>query len=554
MRIVEPGKLPDHDSIFEDDPWHHLPTATLILTSDGIILSANIAARALFEPLEPTGVALRTLFALTGTVGGRELSVTMEEHRAASSRARLADGRILDCNSQPLPGGGAAIALFDVSHYVHDAELATRDALTGLLNRKAFHNLLGQALAKAKRSDAPVSVLCIDLDRFKSVNDSLGHPIGDALLTKIAERLRNITREGDIVGRLGGDEFVIVQTNVEQPRGAEALAARIVDLIGRTYVVGGHMLNVGASVGVALSPGDGDDADTLLKRADLALYRAKHDGRGMFRFFESDMDTRMQARRSMEIELRRALALKELELAYQPQIELSSNDVVGFEALLRWKSPARGLVSPADFIPLAEEIGLIVPIGDWVLQTACKEAASWSRPVSIAVNLSPVQFRSARLVDSVIAALAFSGLDPARLELEITEGALLEDTGRVLAALQALRALGVRISMDDFGTGYSSLSYLQKFPFDKIKIDQSFVRGIGSGDCGAIVRAVASLGASLGMKTTAEGVETTEQLARMRAEGCSEVQGYLTGRPMPADAAAALLEPPISPCLTGVAT
>ena len=393
-----------------------------------------------------------------------------------------------------------------------------------------------------RRGGEPFAVLCIDLDRFKAVNDTLGHPVGDALLRKVGERLSKAAREGDVVARLGGDEFAVIQVGTDQPTASEALAARLVDLIGRTYVVDGHMLNIGASVGVALAPSDGDDADALLKHADLALYRAKADGRGVFRFFETGMDARMQARRSLEIDLRKALALKEFELAYQPQVRSEDGAVSGFEALLRWRHPERGAVSPADFIPLAEEIGLITPIGEWVLRTACAEAATWPDSVSLAVNVSPVQFRGAKLVDTVTSALARSGLAPSRLELEITEGALLDNTDTVLKVLNSLRDLGVRISMDDFGTGYSSLSYLQKFPFTKIKIDQSFVRRMDdSPDCSAIVRAVAALGASLGMKTTAEGVETEAQRERIRAEGCTEIQGYLTGRPMTAADAAAFI-------------
>ncbi len=397
----------------------------------------------------------------------------------------------------------------------------------------------------------------LDLDRFKAVNDTLGHPVGDALLRKVAERLRNAARRDDVIARLGGDEFAILQVGqvgADQPLAAEALANRLVDLVGRTYVLDGQMLNVGVSVGIALFPDDGRLPDDLLKHADLALYRAKADGRGTYRFFEPAMNAAVQARRSLEIDLRRALALKQFTLVFQPQIRLETGEVSGFEALLRWHHPERGLISPATFIPLAEEIGVIVGIGEWALRTACREAARWAQPASIAVNLSPIQFRGGKLVETVTLVLAQTGLDPARLELEITEGALLDDTDGVLTVLNGLRRLGVRISMDDFGTGYSSLSYLQKFPFDKIKIDQSFVRGMaGSAECGAIVRAIARLGASLGMRTTAEGVETADQLDAIRAEGCTEVQGYLTGRPMPASEAFALLgagahvsEPPVS--------
>ena len=420
--------------------------------------------------------------------------------------------------------------------------LASSDHLTGLSDRRVFTERLSAKLADARRDGGGFAVLCIDLDRFKTVNDSLGHPVGDALLRKVAERLRNVAREGDVVARLGGDEFAIIQGGAGQPQAAEALAARLVDLIGRTYVVDGHMLNIGASVGLALAPHDGEDSHALLKNADLALYRAKADGRGVFRFFEPGMDSRMQARRALEVDLRRALALKEFDLAYQPQVRATDGGVVGFEALLRWRHAERGVVPPSDFIPLAEEVGLITPIGEWVLRTACAEAASWPAPISVAVNVSPIQFRGAKLVETVASALARSGLEASRLELEITEGALLDNTHVVLKVLNNLRALGVRISMDDFGTGYSSLSYLQKFPFTKIKIDQSFVRRMDdSPDCSAIVRAVAALGASLGMKTTAEGVETEAQRDRIRAEGCTEIQGYLTGRPMTPAAAADLI-------------
>jgi predicted signal transduction protein with EAL and GGDEF domain len=303
------------------------------------------------------------------------------------------------------------------------------------------------------------------------------------------------------------------------------------------------MLNIGASIGVAVSSTDGADADTLLKNADLALYRAKGEGRGMFRFFETGMDESMQARRALEIDLRRALALKQFHLAYQPQVALDDDAITGFEALLRWRHPERGMVSPADFIPLAEEIGIINAIGEWVLRTACREAVGWSRPVSVAVNISAVQFRSGKLVTTVTSALADSGLDPTRLELEITESALLDNTNTVLEELFALKALGVRISMDDFGTGYSSLSYLQKFPFDKIKIDQSFVRNMTDRqDCLAIVRAVIGLGRSLGMSVNAEGVETLDQREALLGEGCLELQGYLYSKPKPSGEIAEMLD------------
>ncbi len=427
-------------------------------------------------------------------------------------------------------------------HLVARPASTITDALTGLVGRDELRRRISAQLGSTHRGGEGFAILCVDLDRFKAVNDTLGHPVGDALLKKVADRLVKAARQEDLVARLGGDEFAIVQVGTGQPEAAEALAARLVDLVGRTYVVDGHMLNVGASVGVAIGSANGRDADTLLKNADLALYRAKEDGRGMFRFFEPGMDAKMQARRSLEIDLRRALALKEFDLAYQPQVSADGGGVTGFEALLRWKHPERGMVSPVDFIPLAEEIGLIGPIGEWVLRTACAEAARWPDNITLAVNLSPVQFRGAKLVTIVTSALAHSGLPAGRLELEITEGALLDNTDAVLSVLNALRELGVSISMDDFGTGYSSLSYLQKFPFTKIKIDQSFVRQMEeSADCSAIVRAVIALGRSLGMKTTAEGVETEGQRERIRAEGCTEIQGYLTGKPMCAADAATLV-------------
>ena len=388
-----------------------------------------------------------------------------------------------------------------------------------------------------------MAVLCLDLDRFKPVNDTLGHPVGDALLRAVAARLLACVREGDTAARLGGDEFAVLQAGAGQPEAAGALARRLVEALSAPYEVLGHQVVVGASVGVALAPGDGRDPDELLKRADMALYRAKADGRGTFRSFEPGMDARLQARRLLELDLRKALAAGELELHYQPLVDLRTGAVSALEALLRWRHPARGLVPPGEFVPLAEEIGLIVPVGGWVLRRACADAAGWPGGVRVAVNLSAAQFRGRELVAAVVGALAAAGLAPARLELEITETVLLRDGEATLATLRELRALGVRIAMDDFGTGYSSLGYLRSFPFDKIKIDRCFVRDLGaSADCEAIVRAVTGLGGSLGIATTAEGVETEEQLERLRAEGCDEAQGFHLGRPMPAADVRALLD------------
>jgi diguanylate cyclase (GGDEF)-like protein/PAS domain S-box-containing protein len=435
----------------------------------------------------------------------------------------------------------------DVTRYreaeAHIRHLAHHDALTGLANRALFRERLGRALAAARRRGGPVAVLCLDLDRFKPVNDTLGHPVGDALLRAVAARLLACVREGDTAARLGGDEFAVLQAGAGQPEAAGALARRLVEALSAPYEVLGHQVVVGASVGVALAPGDGRDPDELLKRADMALYRAKADGRGTFRSFEPGMDARLQARRLLELDLRKALAAGELELHYQPLVDLRTGAVSALEALLRWRHPARGLVPPGEFVPLAEEIGLIVPVGGWVLRRACADAAGWPGGVRVAVNLSAAQFRGRELVAAVVGALAAAGLAPARLELEITETVLLRDGEATLATLRELRALGVRIAMDDFGTGYSSLGYLRSFPFDKIKIDRCFVRDLGaSADCEAIVRAVTGLGGSLGIATTAEGVETEEQLERLRAEGCDEAQGFHLGRPMPAADIRALLD------------
>ncbi len=521
-----------------------MATAVLILDEDRQVEYVNASAEELFMPVDPIGCTLTALFASCGATGGDEVFAAVDASaEPAPTRLRLSDDRLLDCTLRSLSSGGFVLSMDDVTTYVRNVELAERDALTGLANRKALRDRLVERLASAARTGQATAVLYVDLDRFKAVNDTLGHPLGDALLRKVAERFKSALRDGDVVARLGGDEFAIIQSDSPQPAGATALATRLVDLIGRAYAIDGHILHIGASVGVAIAPNDGYEPDVLLKNADLALYRAKAEGRGCHRFFEPGMDERMQARRSMEIDLRRALALKQLELVYQPQFDLASNVIVGFEALIRWHHPTRGVVPPGEFIPLAEEIGVISAIGEWVLRTACKQAAAWPMPVSIAVNLSPVQFRGGKLAETVISALAQSQLPVQRLELEITEGALLDNTDDVLNVLNRLRELGVAVSMDDFGTGYSSLGYLQKFPFDKIKIDQRFIRDIDAqADRQAIFRAVTSLASTLRMKTIAEGVETEAELACIRAAGCDEVQGYLTGRPMPAGAAMALLE------------
>ena len=412
--------------------------------------------------------------------------------------------------------------------------MAHHDALTGLMNRVRFRESLDQALLDAQRGGTSVAVLCVDLDYFKDVNDALGHPIGDAMLRVVAERLRYGVAENHFIARLGGDEFAIVCNELENPEEAGSLAHRLIEVLSAPYLIDGHELVVGASIGIAISPKDGNDPDRLLKNSDMALYQAKSDGRRTHRFFEANMEIRQQARRTLESDLRVALAHQQFQLVYQPEISLSTQMIIGCEALLRWKHPERGLISPDEFIPLAEDCGLITPIGEWVLHQACAEAVRWPEHIRVAVNLSPAQFKSRNLVQTVIFALASSGLAPQRLELEITETVLLRENDTNIATLHQLRSLGVRIALDDFGTGYSSLSYLRSFPFDKIKIDRSFVKELPDNpDCRAIIRAVTELASGLGMTTTAEGVETPQQLEQLVADGCTEAQGYLFGMPLP---------------------
>ncbi|MGA2894427.1 MAG: EAL domain-containing protein [Xanthobacteraceae bacterium] len=448
------------------------------------------------------------------------------------------EGREVLVTTSPTPDGGWVATHEDITERRKNeakiAYMAQHDALTDLPNRVQLYERLRQMLARPKRGES-VAVFCLDLDRFKDVNDAHGHPVGDLLLQSVARRLRQCIRDADMVARLGGDEFAIVQAGASQPTDATSLASRLIEVIGAPYEIGGRQVTIDLSIGIALAPDDGQDPERLLKNADLALYRAKSDGCGLYRFFEPEMDARMQARRALEIDLREAIANGEFELFYQPLIDLQTEHVTGFEALIRWHHPERGLIPPLEFIPLAEETGLIGPIGDWVLRQACAEAATWPSDVKIAVNLSPVQFKNKSLLLSVVSALAASGLSASRLELEITESVMLQDGNTTLAILHELRGLGVRISMDDFGTGYSSLSYLRKFPFDKIKIDQSFIFDMSDhSESLAVVRAVIAMGSGLGIATTAEGVETPEQFKQLKLEGCTEVQGYLFSRPQPA--------------------
>ena len=430
------------------------------------------------------------------------------------------------------------------------AFMAQHDGLTGLPNRNLLRQQMEEMLPQTRRSTEKVAVLVLGLDNFKAVNDTLGHGVGDKLLRGVAKRLRSALREEDILARLNSDEFAIVQSGLARPEDAVLLARRLQEAVGDPFVLEGQSVAISASIGISMAPGDGEEAEKLLKSAALALSRAKKDSRGTFSFFEAGMDARAQSRRKIEMDLRDAIQNDVLRPYYQPLIDISSGRITGFEALVRWPHPERGMISPADFIPVAEETGLINALGGMMLRRACKDAARWPADVRVAVNLSPLQFRGGSLLAVVMDALKQSGLPAKRLELEITETLLLEKSSQVLATLHALRALGVRISMDDFGTGYSSLSYLRSFPFDKIKIDQSFVRDLGANREGqAIVRSIISLGVGLGVTITAEGVETEAELSCLRSEGCHEGQGFLFSRARPNAEVVGLLQDQLSPPL-----
>lgn len=451
-----------------------------------------------------------------------------------SAYRHLTDGRTVLVTRRPMSGGGWVVTFDDVTERRRIEErmtyLAHHDALTGLPNRSMFRERLDLVLEDV--AAAPLAIFSLDLDRFKAVNDTLGHPAGDWLLKSVAERLRRCLRnETDIVARFGGDEFVVMQFNFKSIANAEKLAKRIIESIAKPFRDKSLDMHVGISLGIAVFPDDGTDADTLLKNADTALYRAKSEGRNLYRFFEPAMDAIVQARRALEVDLEAAVPRQEFDLDFQPIMNIASGEIVGAEALMRWHSPARGTVSPDEFIPAAEETGLIVPLGEWALRKACTAAASWPPGLRIAVNVSAVQLKSGGFARDVISALAFSGVPAGQLELEITETVLMDESKAVLKTLRQLRELGIRIALDDFGTGYSSLGYLRRFPVDKIKIDRSFIHDMGNRDTAAIVRTIIGLGAELGIIVTAEGVETEAQLDMLRKDGCVEAQGYLIGVP-----------------------
>jgi diguanylate cyclase (GGDEF)-like protein len=451
--------------------------------------------------------------------------------KATLSVVENPDRRSIQIMNQPLSGGGWLTTLEDITERRRTEQqvthLAHYDALTDLPNRVLFRDRLEHEIREV-RPGQQLAVLYLDIDEFKSVNDSLGHRIGDELLKSVAVSLRGCVKAKDVVARLGGDEFAIIQTEVEESADIKDLVARIYRAIREPYECLGHQVTTDASIGIALAPKNGTDLDQILQNADLAMYGAKTAGRRTYRFFEPEMDERVKARRGLEKDMRQAILDGGFEIYYQPIVDLRSNQVSGCEALLRWRHPQRGMVSPVEFIPVAEETGLINQLGEWVLTTACVEASTWPDNVKLAVNVSPVQFRSDTLALKVVAALAASGLSAGRLELEITEAVLIRDDEAALAILHQLRALGVRIALDDFGTGYSSLSYLQRFPFDKIKIDRCFVAGIAEpGGSSSIIQAVMVIAAARNMTTTAEGVETDQQKELLRGLGCTQMQGYL---------------------------
>ena len=522
--------------------WRNLSEATLegLLICDGnTVVTSNGRFQAMIGVKDRalTGMRLEQVIADTNALA--RLNSESKEYIETRIGGATGAGIPVEILARPISYMGKphrVLSIRDQSD-LHEAEkkirfLALRDALTGLANRNRFLDELRTTL-KHLDSSQRFAVLCLDLDCFKNVNDTLGHGIGDQLLRTVAARLENAVRKTDLVARMGGDEFAIIQVASRQPETATGLALRLIEQLGRPYQIEGHQIAIGVSIGIAIAPSDGDAPEILLKNADLALYRAKSEGKQTFRLFEAEMDAKMQARRLLELELRQALDLGQLDLFYQPIVETQSRTTCGFEALLRWHHPTRGMVAPLDFVPLAEEIGLMGKIGAWVLNQACSHAMSWPETIRVAVNVSPAQFRGRSLELDVLAALGKSGLAAGRLEIEITESVLMEDTEASIAMLARLRQHGVRIAMDDFGTGYSSLSYLQKFPFDKIKIDQSFVRDSGtSSNSQAIIRAILGLANTFGMSTTAEGIETEEQMHSLSASGCSEFQGYLFSKPM----------------------
>jgi diguanylate cyclase (GGDEF)-like protein len=530
----------------------HLPVGLSMFDAEQRLILCNPAYREIYGLSEDlTRPGARFLDIMVGHVGGQVsgqegaggfLNDWIAAYRQRLTRGEnftniqeLTDGRTISMRVGPIPDGGWVDVQEDITerrrHEAKITHMAQHDLLTGLPNRVMLHEHLEHILTRTVGEER-AAVLFLDLDHFKEVNDTLGHRVGDGLLKAVADRLRGCVRKDDLVARVGGDEFVIVQRADDPTTEAKALASRIIDTINAPYEIDGHKFVIGVSIGIALAEKGLASSETVLMQADLALYRSKSEGRATYCFFEEDMNTRVRARHLLEQDLRRALANGELQLNYQPLVNLETKLVSGLEALLRWHHPERGLILPAEFIPIAEETGLIISIGEWVLRQACSDAAAWPDHIKVAVNLSPVQFKSPTLVEAVFLAVSASGIAASRLELEVTETALLHDSDATLNMLQRLHDMGVRIVMDDFGTGYSSLGYLRTFPFHKIKIDRSFIATLAEGNSSdSIVQAIGGLGRALKLAITAEGVETQEQLTLVRSGGCTEMQGYLFSRP-----------------------
>jgi diguanylate cyclase (GGDEF)-like protein len=540
-----------------DDALNHMSHGLVMFDREGKLLVWNYKfARILMvsQKLFSKGMALETLLERLasdklGTRNGplaETIAQSFRMKRAKQSFVRLTDGKVIAISRQRMDNGNVVMVFEDVTEQAkaHDRirQLAWTDELTGLMNRASFQEVFKKALAVLD-DDKQLALHLIDLDHFKAVNDTLGHPVGDLLLIEVSKRINAVAGEEGHVARLGGDEFVIIQDLTRSELTAEGLANCVIASLSETFEIGGHRINVGASIGIALAPQHGTSGDSLLKRADMALYEAKSHGRNTVTFFEDDLDLHAQQRRELELDIRTAMAERQFSLAFQPIIDVSDGDIVSFETLIRWNHPRRGYVSPAEFIPVAEETGLIIDIGRWVLEEACRHAATWPGKPGVAVNFSAVQFQDRQFPLFLTSVLERTGLSASRLELEITETALLEEGFDIRDMLDQFRDLGVRISLDDFGTGYSSLSQLRTFPFSKIKIDGSFVRDLGHDPSAvAVIRAVTSIGSILGMAVVAECVESEEQLQFLASAGCHQIQGYLLGRPTPAADLPALIE------------
>jgi len=473
--------------------------------------------------------------------------IEMDEDTSCALEQQWPDGRQITIHRNSIADGGFLDTIADVTESrkasAQIAHLARHDALTDLPNRLLLRERMQEVVRNALR-DERCAIMCLDLDRFKLVNDTLGHPVGDALLVAVSERLTSLVRSNDVIARLGGDEFAIIQQHVRKQTEPAQLARRIIKELAKPYVIEGHKVQIGTSIGIEIVNVAELNPDEALRNADLALYEAKAQGRGTFCVYSSEMHDNATQRRELETDLRDALTQGQFVVHYQPQLDIRENSINGFEALVRWEHPTKGTIAPNNFIPVCEELGLIDELGKFVMQTACTDATQWPENINIAVNLSPLQFRSGNLPDIVKGAIALSGIPASRLELEITESVMLEDVASVLEQLRSIKRLNCQVSLDDFGTGYSSLSYIRNFPFDRIKIDQSFVKDLGDNpDSLAIIRAVAGLCGSLGIKSTAEGVETLDQLDILTREHCDSAQGYLFSRPVPVEEVHALIYP-----------